>query len=206
MAVASFDRAILIHPTLTSLSIKSSRTTLGKFPSKLVSCRHYPNAIKKRLLPVSAMRGMEFLGAKSMATMFEVELRVRDYELDQYGVVNNAVYASYCQYSRYELLEEIGISPTAIAHNGDALALSEISLKFLAPLRRGDRFVVTSRISGISVARIYIDHFIYKLPDKKPVLEGKATCVYLDKSYRPTRLPPDFRAKITMFLRKDELA
>ncbi|RHN55896.1 putative oleoyl-[acyl-carrier-protein] hydrolase [Medicago truncatula] len=76
------------------------------------------------------------------------------------------------------------------------MALSNLSLKFLAPLRSGDKFVVRVRISGISAARLYLDQFIYKLPNHKPVLEAKTTVVRLDKNYRPLRISEDMKSKI----------
>uniref|UniRef100_A0ACD6AP39 Uncharacterized protein n=1 Tax=Avena sativa TaxID=4498 RepID=A0ACD6AP39_AVESA len=66
---------------------------------------------------------------------FEVEMEVHDTELDQYGVVNNAIYSSYIQNGHEKLLESLGISVDSMVSEGNALALSEVHLKFIAPLR-----------------------------------------------------------------------
>ncbi|GLT91825.1 hypothetical protein SLE2022_096960 [Rubroshorea leprosula] len=114
-----------------------------------------------------------------MSGFYEVKLKVRDCELDQFlvYVLNYVVSTQYLcwmtQTDRDELMECIGFNSNEVAQSGDAVAVSELSLKFFQPLRSGDK-VVKVRISGSSGAQVYLDHLIFKLPYEELILEAKA--------------------------------
>ncbi|TVT99985.1 hypothetical protein EJB05_54112 [Eragrostis curvula] len=126
---------------------------------------------------------------------FEVEMTVREDELDEYGVVNNAVYVSYIHRGRDLLLEKLGFGVGCWAAMGKAMALSELNLKYFAPLKSGDRFVVKIKPVKIKGTRMIIHHMVEMLPERKLVLEAKGTVVFLNKDYRPTRVFPELSAK-----------
>ncbi|KAM0904416.1 hypothetical protein ACQ4PT_018026 [Festuca glaucescens] len=130
---------------------------------------------------------------------YEAEMTVQGCELDNYGVVNNAIYASYIEKAREELLVRLGISTGWVISTGNAMALSEQNLKYFTPLRRGQKFVVKVRLARIKGVRIFAEHLIETLPDRKLVLDATATIVCLNMDYRPTRVFPEMSAKLHRF-------
>ncbi|KAK9812296.1 hypothetical protein WJX73_000028 [Symbiochloris irregularis] len=129
---------------------------------------------------------------------FSIDMTVRDYELDSYRVVNNSVYLKYLQHVRDEWLKAVGFNPQAYADAGDALAVSRIDIRFLAPLRSGDSFTGTAQLSQISAARFVLAQQLIRHPNSSSdasleVVDATVTGCFLNKDYKPIRLPADFR-------------
>ncbi|MDG4812589.1 acyl-CoA thioesterase [Hydrogenovibrio sp. 3SP14C1] len=93
--------------------------------------------------------------------MFKLEMRVRDYECDLQGVVNNAVYQNYFEHARHEFLLANKINFPALAEQGIDLMVVRSEIDYKASLRPHDHFYITvemikeGRVKVIFLQNIY---------------------------------------------------
>lgn len=105
--------------------------------------------------------------------IFKYEMKVRDYECDSQGHVNNANYQSYFEVTRHELLEQVGLNFYELHQQGINAVVSQVKIRYKIPLIGMDRFICTvSRIERVNVKYVFHQEII-RLPDK--VLSAKAT-------------------------------
>lgn len=70
--------------------------------------------------------------------IFELSWKVRDYECDLQGIVNNAVYMHYLEYTRNEFLNQTGTNLADLHAQGIDIVLARITMALKTPLRPGD--------------------------------------------------------------------
>lgn len=73
--------------------------------------------------------------------LFGIELKVRDYECDLQGVVNNANYQHYMEHARHEFLTALGEDFAAMHEAGVDAFVRRITIQYMRPLRSGDTLV-----------------------------------------------------------------
>lgn len=70
--------------------------------------------------------------------VFSTEIKVRDYELDIEGIVNNANYIHYLEISRHEFCEYAGYSFVEMTADGVMPVVRRIEIEYVNSLRGGD--------------------------------------------------------------------
>ena len=108
--------------------------------------------------------------------IYEVELKVRDYECDIQGVVNNSVYQNYLEHTRHEFLEANGISFAELHNRGIDAMVSNVEIAYKTPLRPGDSFISKLFVSKEGVRYIF-NQVIYRKSDNKLAVKGKVHAV-----------------------------
>ena len=97
---------------------------------------------------------------------FELEMKVRDYECDLQGIVNNANYQHYLEHTRHEFLESLGGNFGKLHDEGIDAIVSRVEINYRTSLKSGDRFV-----SRLSISRkgpkVVFHQDIFRLPDER---------------------------------------
>lgn len=79
--------------------------------------------------------GTEKTTAVTRGYIYEMPLKVRDYEVDSQGIVNNANYLHYLEHTRHEFCQERGVSFRDMQRDGIDPVVSKIEISYLTPLR-----------------------------------------------------------------------
>ena len=77
-----------------------------------------------------------------MQPTFVYKMRVRDYECDLQGIVNNAIYQHYTEACRHEFIETKGIEFAELHERGIDVVVANLEMRFKTSLRPRDWFEV----------------------------------------------------------------
>ena len=117
----------------------------------------------------------------------ECNIKVRTYECDSNGHVNNANYLNYLEYARYELLRDVGFDYLAMMEAGYGIYVAKIEIEYKKPAFTDDELLIKSRplkkgaVSGVIAQEI--------LRGDDLLVEAKVTWAFVDSKGVPTRIP-----------------
>lgn len=132
---------------------------------------------------------------------FELKLSVRDYELDSFGVINNAVYQNYLEHTRHQFLESQGLKLTAYFEQGLSPVITKAEIEYRSSLQSRDDFVVSLELAFLSKVKFIFLQEIRSIPNKTLILSARITGTILNSSGRPF-LPAAFQNLRTLLTSK----
>lgn len=112
---------------------------------------------------------------------FELTMKVRDYEVDSEGIVNNAVYLHYLEHTRHEFCSRAGFSFREMHSQGIDPVLSRVEIDYRTPLGLGEEMISKLRIHRKG-ARFIFDQDIYNMQGEI-VVTAKVTVVCLEHGH-----------------------
>jgi acyl-CoA thioester hydrolase len=118
--------------------------------------------------------------------------RVRHYELDSFGHVNNAVYVNYMQEAAIEASTDAGFGPDWYRERGSNWVIRRLAIRYLLPAVYNDELEVVTWISAMRRATCTREYEITRVSDSARIARSRVQWVYLDsRTGRLARLPSE---------------
>ena len=125
-----------------------------------------------------------------MKYVHELKLKVRDYECDLQGIVNNANYQHYLEHARHEFLLQAGISFAQLHQEGTDAVVARLNMQFKTPLTSQDEYVCRLNIKKDGIKYVFLQD-IFRLPDEKLCVRAQVDTVCITNGKLQTTTPLD---------------
>lgn len=102
--------------------------------------------------------------------IFEMPIKVRDYEVDVEGIVNNANYLHYLEHTRHEFCQQAGLSFKEMHERGLDPVVSHIDIRYIRSLGLGDSMV--SRLGMYRRGPVFVFVQDIYTPEGEPVVKA----------------------------------
>ena len=117
-------------------------------------------------------------------------LKVRTYECDSYGHVNNANYLNYLEYARCEMLKAVDFDYPAMIKAGFGLYVARIEIDYKKPALADDELVIISRPIKKGAVSGVVSQEIWR--GEELLVGAKVTWAFVDSKGMPTKIPPQW--------------
>ncbi|MEC4887314.1 MAG: thioesterase family protein [Scytonema sp. PMC 1070.18] len=123
---------------------------------------------------------------------FKTLLRVRHYEMDALGHVNNSVYQNYLEQAAIEHSEYIGLTFEKYRELGGVFVMRRVEIDYLRPAVAGETLEITTWLREMRGTRAYRQYEIRKQNQEDLLVSAEALWVWVDRTTMRPRPIPNF--------------
>ena len=116
---------------------------------------------------------------------FKVDFKVRDYECDLQGIVNNSVYFNYLEHARHEFLHANGVDFAQLTRDKINLVVMRSEMDYKQSLMPGDEFYVAVEPERISRLKFGFRQTVVRKHDEKVMLKALVIGTAVNELGRP---------------------
>jgi acyl-CoA thioester hydrolase len=121
---------------------------------------------------------------------FTTHLRVRHYEMDVLGHVNNAVYQHYLEQAAIEHSEQLGFTSARYQELGGTFVIRRVEIDYLRPASAGDILAITTWLQEMRGPRAIRRYEICKQGESDRLVTAEVLWVWVDGvTMRPRAIP-----------------